>query len=386
MESLVIQPKNDIMKLGDNMLKIALKLIKTIEDHGYVAYIVGGFVRDQLLGVVSNDVDICTNARPSDIRNIFPNSCLPDEAYGSITVMIRNIRFEITTFRREIRYLNNRKPVEFEYIDDLLEDLKRRDFRINTICMDKHGKIIDLLHGREDLQKREIHTVGNSIYQFSQDALRILRAIRFATNLSFSLSSDIKQAILETKHYVRNLSYDRKKEELNKIFASIHVRYGIKLLLELGLDKELQLSHLKEITNFDDLIGIWTQLYVEDIYPFSKNEKELMQQIREVLAMDILDPVTLYRYGLYVNSVAASIQGISKKLVIQKYNELPIKGRSDIVVNGKDIMDLLKTKPGKYLKDILLDIEEKIVRKELENDSSVLKKYIVSQYGDLKNS
>ena len=267
-----------------------------------------------------------------------------------------------------------------------MENLKRRDNSINTICKNKKGKIIDLLHGREDIKKREIHTVGNSIYQFSQDALRILRAIRFATNLSFSLSSDIKQAILETKHYVRNLSYDRKKEELNKIFASIHVRYGIKLLLELGLDKELQLSHLKEITNFDDLIGIWTQLYVEDIYPFSKNEKELMQQIREVLAMDILDPVTLYRYGLYVNSVAASIQGISKKLVIQKYNELPIKGRSDIVVNGKDIMDLLKTKPGKYLKDILLDIEEKIVRKELENDSSALKKYIVSQYGDLKNS
>ena len=131
------------------MLNTALKLIKTIEEHGYIAYIVGGFVRDQLLGITSNDIDICTSARPSDIRNIFPNSCLPNEAYGSITVVIKNIRFEITTFRKEIRYLNNRKPIEFEYIDDLMEDLKRRDFRINTICMDKDGKVIDLLNGKE---------------------------------------------------------------------------------------------------------------------------------------------------------------------------------------------------------------------------------------------
>ena len=106
------------------MLNTALKLIKKIEEHGYTAYIVGGFVRDQLLNIPSNDIDICTSARPSDIRNIFPNSCLPNEAYGSVTVIIKNIRFEITTFRKEIRYLNNRKPIEFEYIDNLLEKKK----------------------------------------------------------------------------------------------------------------------------------------------------------------------------------------------------------------------------------------------------------------------
>ena len=202
------------------MLNTALKLIKTIEEHGYTAYIVGGFVRDQLLNIPSNDIDICTSARPSDIRNIFPNSCLPNEAYGSVTVIIKNIRFEITTFRKEIRYLNNRKPIEFEYIDNLLDDLKRRDFLINTICMDKDGKIIDLLNGKSDLDKKEIHTVGDSIYKFSEDALRILRAVRFATNLNFRLSDEVKNAIRETKHYVRNLSYDRKREELNKIFPS----------------------------------------------------------------------------------------------------------------------------------------------------------------------
>lgn len=367
------------------MLNTALKLIKTIEEHGYTAYIVGGFVRDQLLGITSHDIDICTSARPSDIRNIFPHSCLPNEAYGSVTVIIKNIRFEITTFRKEIRYLNNRKPIEFEYIDDLKEDLKRRDFRINTICMNKDGKIIDLLNGKEDLEKREINTVGDSVYKFSEDALRILRAVRFATNLSFSLSDEIKKAIIETKHYVKNLSTERRKEELNKIFGSVNVRYGIKLLLELGLDKELQLHRLKEIHNFDDLLGIWSQLNVEDIYPFTKNEKELMKNIRDVLKKDHLDSYTLYHYGLYVNSVVADIRGIDRKLITKLYNNLSIKCRNDIVINGSDIMKLLDRAPGKYLRQILADLEDKIIQNELKNDREILEKYVLDYYSSTQN-
>ena len=367
------------------MLETALKLIKTIEDHGYIAYIVGGFVRDNLLRITSNDIDICTSARPSDIRNIFSNSCLPNEAYGSVTVVIKNIRFEITTFRKEIRYLNNRKPVEFEYIDNLVEDLKRRDFRINTICMDQNRNIIDLLNGKQDLDKREINTVGDSIYKFSEDSLRILRAVRFATILNFSLSKEVKSAILETKHYVRNLSYHRRKEELNKIFGSVNVRYGVKLLIELGLDKELQLAHLREIKNFDDLLGIWAQLEVEDIYPFTKNEKELMKSIRKVLQFNSFDSFTLYQYGLYVCSVVADIKGLDRRIVTKDYNDLPIKCRSDIKVNGMDIMRLLNRKPGSYLKEILDDLERKILNNSLKNDEKILKSYLLKSYGSTQN-
>lgn len=360
------------------MLDIALKLLKKIEDNGYVAYIVGGFVRDYVLGIKSADIDICTNARPSDIRSIFKDSCLPNEAYGSITVVLKNVHFEITTFRREISYLNNRKPVEFEFIDDLLEDLKRRDFLINTLCMDKDGNIIDILNGKRDLEKLEINTVGDSEYKFTEDALRILRAIRFATILDFRLSDDVKCAIIKTKHYVKNLSYQRKKEELNKIFASKHVRYGVRLLLELGLDKELELYNLSKINNFDDLMGIWAQLEVEDLYPFSRNEKEIINDIKKVLVLDNLNPVVLYKYGLYVNSIAASIKGIDKKQVTLKYNQLPIKGRSEIAVNGRDIMDVLGTKPGVYLKELISKIEEEILLGNLANDKEEIIKYVLS--------
>ena len=363
------------------MLNTALKLIQKIEENSFTAYIVGGFVRDYILGLNSNDIDICTNAQPMDIRRIFKNACLPNEAYGSITVVLRNVRFEITTFRREITYINNRKPIEFEYIDDLLEDLKRRDFRINTMCMDKNGNVIDLLNGKEDIEHREINTVGNSYLKFSEDALRILRAVRFATSLDFKLSADVKKAILETKHYVRNLSFNRKKEELNKIFTSIHVRYGIRLLIELGLDKELQLNNLSKITNFDDLMGIWAQLDVDNIYSFSKNEMQIMNQIRTVLKLDNLDPIVLYKYGLYVNSVAAGIKNIDKKIVTYKYNSLPIKCRGDILINGVDIIKILNINPGKSLRTILDDVENKILLGELENDYSKLSDYIINQYG-----
>lgn len=362
------------------MLKTALKLIQEIENNGYKAYIVGGFVRDKILGIKSNDIDICTNARPSDIRKIFPNSCLSNEDYGSVTVIIKNVRFEITSFRREITYLNNRKPIEFEYIDDLLEDLKRRDFKINTLCMDKDGNIIDLLGGNNDIIAREINTVGDSYLKFSEDSLRILRAVRFATILDFRLSDDVKKAIIKTKKYLKNLSFERKKEELNKIFASIHVKYGVKLLLELGLDKELDLDNLRNIKYFDDLMGVWAQLNVLDIYPFSKNEKELINDINKVLPLNNLEPLVLYKYGLYVNSIAADIKGINRKLVTKKYNELPIKCRSDILIDGNKIMSLLGTKPGKYIKDIINSIEKEIVNGNLTNDENGIKNYILKYW------
>ena len=183
------------------MLEIALKLLKDITSHSYQAYIVGGFVRDYLLGIESNDIDIITNATPKQIKEIFADSCLPNEDSGSVTGSMKGIRFEITTFRREIGYVNNRKPIEIQYIDDLQEDLRRRDFVINTLCMNEEGEVLDYLGGREDLEKRIVRTIGSAYDKFSEDSLRILRAIRFATILDFNLSDEVREAIQKTKKY-----------------------------------------------------------------------------------------------------------------------------------------------------------------------------------------
>lgn len=362
------------------MLEEAIKVLHEITEHGYTAYIIGGFVRDYLLDIESNDVDIATNATPKQLQEIFEDAVIKTTDYGSITVMKKNIRYEITTFRKEIKYIDHRKPVEIEYVDDLHTDLKRRDFTINSICMDENKEIFDYLDGRKDIEKRLINTIGNAKEKFEEDSLRILRAIRFATILNFDLSNEVKQAINETKHLLKELSYNRKKEELDKIFASSYVENGIRLLLEFGLDKELELERLKDIKNTDSLISVWSILNVVDIYPFNNTEKELIKNINEAIKLNNLDPMTLYKYGLYVNSVAGAIKGIDKKEITESYNSLIISSRDDIDITSQEIISILQKEPGKFISDIYNAIEEEILYSRLTNDKEQIVKYIENNY------
>ena len=171
----------------------AFKILGILQEHNHEAYIVGGYVRDKLLGRNSNDIDICTSATPKEIIEIFPNTSSPN--YGSINIIYKNTIFDITTFRKEIKYQDNRLPVKLKYIKSIKKDLLRRDFTINTICMDKEGNIIDYLNIKTDLDNKIIRTVGNPRYRLKEDSLRILRAIRFATILDFEIES-------KNKHYL----------------------------------------------------------------------------------------------------------------------------------------------------------------------------------------
>ena len=362
------------------MNETALKILKKINSNGFVSYLVGGYPRDLYMGRDSLDYDICTNATPQELKKIFGESVLPSEQYGSVTLMYHNTRFEITTFRKDIKYLNNRKPIEIEYIDSLEEDLKRRDFTMNTMCVDFSGTLIDLLNGKEDINNKIIKTVGNADLKIYEDSLRILRAIRFATVLNFRLDDDLKNAIIKYKHLLKNLSYYRKKEELDKIFSSNNSQYGIRLIRELELDKELELKNLDKLKPTTYLIGVWAQLGCEDKYLFNNTEKESIKAIKELMKKDILNYNSLYNYGLYICTIASEIRGIDKKLVTERYNSLYIHNIRDIKIEAKEICDLLNRKPGKFLKEIFKDLEYKIVNKLLENDKEVIKKYILDNY------
>lgn len=361
------------------MLEKSLEVLKKLTSNGYKAYIVGGFVRDYLMGKDTNDVDITTNATPKDIRDIFDNNNVTHEDYGCVSVIYKGVRFEITTFRREIKYLDNRKPLEFQYINSLEEDLKRRDFIMNTLCMDSDGNIIDFFNARCDIDNKIINTVGDSNYKFNQDVFRILRAIRFATQLDFKLSDEIKNAIKINKYLLKNLSYTRKKEELDKIFVSTNVNYGVSLLKELDLLDVLDISKLKNINNFGSLLGIWARID-EGKYSFSKIEKEQIENIKKLLELDLYDKYTLYNYGLYLSMIVAEIKDIDKKKITSIYNDLVIKTRKDICINGKDIIDILEIEPSFVINDILKDIEKKIIYNELDNSYEVLEKYVLDNY------
>lgn len=361
------------------MLDIALKLLEEITSHGFQAYIVGGFVRDYILGIDSNDIDINTNATPKEIKDIF-DSCLPNEDYGSVTVIKKGVRFEITTFRKEMNYLDNRRPSQIEYIDDLYQDLLRRDFTINTLCMNKDGEIIDFLGGRSEIDNRVVKTVGNAKTRFEEDSLRILRAVRFATLLDFELDQETKEAIIETRELLRNLSYYRKKEELDKIFGSSNADRGIQLLLDLGLDKYLELDNLNKVTCTSSLIGVWSILNVVDKYPFNSNEKELITNINEAFLLNNLDPMALYKYGLYVNSVAGEIKGLDIKNITESYNNLVIQSRRDLDITSNDIMKGLNKGPGSYLKDIYRSIEREVLYRRVKNEKDAIMTYIMNNY------
>lgn len=364
------------------MYDVALKVLKELNDNGYKAYIVGGYVRDILLDIESNDIDITTNATPKQIMELFNDSCLPNEDYGSVIIEKKGYRFEITTFRKEIGYNDNRHPVEVKYIDELYPDLLRRDFVINTICMDSNGDIVDYLNGREDLENKVIRTVDNAYKSFNDDALRILRAIRFATILDFKLSDEVVDAIKKTKDLVRNLSYYRKKSELDKIFTSSNRKLGVSLLLEFGLDEVLELPNLSKIleTNTTSLIGVWSILDVVDKYPFNKNESSLIKDISKVIPLNNLDPMALYKYGLYVNSVASEIKGYDIKNVTESYNNLVIKCRKDIDVTSDDIIKILHKEPGKFITEIYDDIEREILYRRLKNEKEDICNYILGNY------
>ena len=179
------------------MYNATIKVLEKINSSGFEAYVVGGYPRDIYLGRKSSDVDICTNATPKDIKDIFKNVILPTYEYGSVTVIYNKVRFEITTYRRDLKYINNRIPSKVKYTDDLFEDLRRRDFTINTLCMNSNGEIIDVLGIKNDLDSKIIKTVGDAKNKIKEDSLRILRAIRFSTILDFELDKELNK-ILES--------------------------------------------------------------------------------------------------------------------------------------------------------------------------------------------
>ncbi len=354
------------------MLNTALNILKLIEDNSYEAYIVGGFVRDYLMGKKSNDVDITTNARPKDLIKIFPNANFDNALYGSVTVYLNGIRFEITTYRSEESYLDNRHPDVVNYVDDLKVDIKRRDFTVNTICMDKSGKIIDLLNAKSDIDNKIIKTVISPLDSFKIDSLRILRAIRFATTLDFDLSLEVKEAIKQSKYLLKDLSINRKKEELDKVFSSPNIEKGLSLIKELGLIDVLNLTNINKVRPCSQVIGVWTVLEVDDIYPFTRNELKLMKDIRCSIKNNPLSFETLYYYDLYPCTVAGELLGIDKKQIMDVYNEMPIHKRSDILIDTYDLLDYLQIDDGPIISELWKKIEKAILNLEVINDKSKL--------------
>ena len=219
-------------------------VVDELKKKDYEAYLVGGCVRDLLREVEPQDWDVATNAKPAEIERIFPK-CFADNKFGTVTVLTASKdpklkEVEITPFRTEEKYTDKRHPDKVEWAKTIEEDLARRDFTINALAAGLEGselKIVDLFNGQKDLEKRIIRAVGNPEDRFSEDALRILRAVRFATVLDFEIEEKTSQAIKKNSPWLQAISKERIRDELLKIIMAEKAADGIEFLRELGLLK-----------------------------------------------------------------------------------------------------------------------------------------------------
>lgn len=196
------------------------KIIAVLEEHGYEGYAVGGCVRDSLLGRTPDDWDITTSARPEEIKELFPRTVDTGLAHGTVTVLMDRVGYEVTTYRLDGEYEDGRHPKEVEFTDNLIEDLKRRDFTINAMAYRESGGLVDAFGGEEDLKQGVIRCVGDAQERFGEDALRILRAVRFSAQLGFSIEEETRQAIRKLAGNLQLISAERIQAELVKLLVS----------------------------------------------------------------------------------------------------------------------------------------------------------------------
>lgn len=353
------------------MNKIIKNVLLKIENNGFEAYLIGGYVRDLLVGVSSFDIDICTNATPKELIEIFPKAS--SKNLGGIDFKIKEYHFEITTYREETKY-KNRKPIEFNYIDNLIEDLNRRDFTINAICMNKLGEIIDILNGTKDIMDCKVRMIGNAKTKIEEDPLRILRGIRIATILNFNLETTLYKEIKNNSSLILKLSNTRIKEELDKILLSNNVKRGLKMLEDFGITKLLKITNYDDIVPVKNLEGMYAQIDIKYNLPFTKVEKENITKIKKIIKDGEINSSTLYENGLYLSGIAADILNIDKKIVTKMDKDLPIHERKDINIKALELIKIGLKKED--ISSIQKDLETKILNKELKNKKGEIIKYI----------
>ncbi len=231
-----------------NIPEKAAWILKQLNAHGYEAYVVGGCVRDSILGRAPEDWDITTSAKPEQIKAVFSRTVDTGIAHGTVTVLVDREGFEVTTYRIDGAYEDHRHPKEVAFTADLKEDLRRRDFTINAMAYHPDTGLVDCFGGLEDLKQGIIRCVGEPIQRFEEDALRVLRGIRFSAQLGFAIGPETEAAIRAKSPDLKRISAERIQAELVKLLISPHPEY-IKKACELGVTAVI-------LPEYDRIVGV----------------------------------------------------------------------------------------------------------------------------------
>lgn len=224
-------------------------IIDTFYENNYEAFMVGGCVRDSILGKEPKDYDITTSATPNITQSLFNKTIPTGIQHGTITVVLNNDNLEVTTYRTEGQYLDNRRPESVNFVSDIREDLSRRDFTINALAFNNKEGLIDYFNGLDDIKNKLIRAVGDPSKRFQEDALRILRAIRFSCQLGFEIEELTYSAIKENYKLIKNISIERVRDELCKILISDSPCSGLNMLKDIGI-LEIILPEINSLVNY----------------------------------------------------------------------------------------------------------------------------------------
>lgn len=339
-------------------------IINKIYQNNYEAYIVGGCVRDAILGFEPNDYDITTSASPNTIQEIFKDfKCIETGIeHGTVSVLMEDEIFEITTYRIEGEYKDHRRPDKVDFTDRLEEDLKRRDFTINAMAYNEKKGLIDLFGGKEDLNNKIIKTVGNPYDRFNEDGLRMIRAIRFSSKLNFTIEKETLKAIYDKSFIINNISLERITDEFTKIILSDKPE-NIKYLFETKLLKHLNISN-------EDNIGKLTQFYNEIVIlkKINKNLEKRLALLDYIIEKNNINCKSFCNELIYSKKIIKNhniILTLLKNIEIDHLNKVEIKKilsevDRNLLEEYLDISGIIYDKEKKVdeIIDILSEIEE----------------------------
>lgn len=360
-----------------NKLQVGLEIISILNEHSYEAYIVGGAVRDYIRNKNIEDVDITTNATIPQIQTIFQKVTLEGSPYFSCRIHLYDMTFEVTTFRRDIAYLDHRHPVSV-LAQTLKEDLLRRDFTMNALAMDRFGKITDLFHGVEDIHQGIIRMIGDPIVRFEEDALRVFRALIFSSRMNFKLDQEIIKSF--QKDYIRHLKEEYVIEMLDKIMKAPFDR-GLQYICEYRLLASYPFYQVlcEETLRFDyrkECYSLFSALH-----HFLPANLKISSKIRaSAKAVDFwirhqFDAYALYYGDMKVIDVAIEIYEkltgikINKENLLLQKQQLPIQSPRDIEFSW----DRVEKKNRSLLTK---KIEEAILLGNLKNEELEIVKYL----------
>lgn len=395
-----------VIKMLDSPFKEATAVLERIEQNGHEAYFVGGCVRDHLLDREIRDVDIATSATPQFVQNIFDKVIPVGIEHGTVIVRHLNTSYEVTTFRIDGTYSDSRHPDHVAFINKIDKDLERRDFTINAMAMNKQGQIIDLYHGREDLNKRIIRTVGDGYERFKEDPLRMVRAVRFASQLGFTLDIETKHQIRSLNKEINTVAVERIAVEMEKFFAGDYISEAMKELKTTELFNNLPVfkyqpslinllpAEQTPLHSLAEMFAFFHFLYPQiSVNTWIKEWKASNQSKRHTIKL--VEAVTEFRnkglenwvvYQLPSDLYAGFIRvltALSEHAIptLQEIrtvaSSLPIENRQELEIDGNDLIKLFPdVTKGPWMQKLLYQVEYLVVMRKLTNEKEKIREWL----------